>query len=139
MLRIQWRKSGSDAVTASCIASNVALLTLLPYSDASSGDGQLRRRFTVLASPFTPFIAAAHVVATVGHAAISASYAALRVAGSGWVAMPRTAAMGRLLLVPSGMCTSAVSCEVTTCCSCCHADDPLATSSAYRPSSASLI
>ena len=72
-MRIHPRKTGSESCTAACIASNVALLTLFEYSDASSGDSQLRRRFTALASPLMPFIAAAHATATRGHARISAS------------------------------------------------------------------
>ena len=49
--RIHRRKSGRASTTARCIASNVARLTLLANSDASSGDAQRRRRLTVLASP----------------------------------------------------------------------------------------
>ena len=70
---IQRRRSGSAASTAACIASNVARVTLLANSDASIGLSQPRRRLTMLASPFTAFIAAAHVTATVGQARISAS------------------------------------------------------------------
>ena len=55
------------------MASNVGRLTLLANSEASSGLAQPRRRFTTLASPFTPFMAAAQAAATFGHASISAS------------------------------------------------------------------
>jgi hypothetical protein len=58
---------------ADCIASNVALLTLLENSEACSGLSQPLRRLTVLASPFTALSAAAHDTATVGHASSSAS------------------------------------------------------------------
>ena len=91
MHRIHRRKSGSEAATADCIASNVARLTLLPNSDASSGLPQRRRRSTMLASPLIAFIAAEIGVAIVGQAAISASNAALRTAGSGFEPSPRTA------------------------------------------------
>ncbi len=57
--RIHRRKSGSAALTADCIASNVARLTLLANSEASSGLAQRRRRLTMLASPLIAFIAAA--------------------------------------------------------------------------------
>ncbi len=70
---IQRRRSGSDASMAACIASNVARLMLLANSDASIGLFHPRRRFTVFASPFTAFIAAAQVTATFGHARSSAS------------------------------------------------------------------
>ena len=46
---------------------------LLANSDASIGLSQCRRRLTVLASPFTAFIAAAQATATVGQARNSAS------------------------------------------------------------------
>jgi hypothetical protein len=73
LVRIHARKRGSDASMADCIASNVARDTLFAYSDAASGDAQARRRLTMFASPFREFIAAAHAVATFGHASISAS------------------------------------------------------------------
>ena len=80
---------------------NVAALTEFEYSEASIGAFHWRRLFTVFASPLMLFIAAAHATATVGHARISASYAALRTARSLSVASPRTAAMG-IDLVPDG-------------------------------------
>src|SRR4029079_5285838 len=120
------------------MASKVSLLTLLANSEASIGLAQPRRRLTVLASPLTAFIAAAHDTATFGHARISASYAALRTAGSALVASPRTAAIG-IVCSPSGNCTSALSCDVTSECSRSHALDPLVLSSEYKPSSASDI
>jgi hypothetical protein len=45
----------------------------LANSEASSAEAQPRRRFTTLASPLTPFMAAAHTAATFGQACISAS------------------------------------------------------------------
>ena len=47
LVRIQPRKSGSESVIAASIASNVARLTLLANSDASSGSAQARRRLTI--------------------------------------------------------------------------------------------
>ena len=136
--RIQRRKSGSDAEIADCMAVNVALLTEFEYSDASIGAFHCRRLLTVFASPLMLFIAAAHATATVGHARISASYAALRTARSLSVASPRTAAMG-IDFVPVGRFTSIESCDVRSLCKRPHADEPVVPSSAYRPSSASLI
>ena len=71
--RIQRRRSGSAAHTAACIASNVGRLTLLANSEASSGDGQRRRRLSALASPLIAFIAAAIGTSMVGQARSSAS------------------------------------------------------------------
>ena len=134
MVRIQPRKSSSAASIAAFIAVNVARLTLLANSDASSGSRQLRRRLTVTASPLTPLIAAAQGTATVGHAASSASYAARRTRGSASVAMPRSIAIGRISTVPSGSVTAAVSCDVTSACSRPHAPAPVTDSSAYSAS-----
>ncbi len=92
----------------------------------------------MFASPLIEFIAAAHATAIVGHACISASYAALRVAKSLSVASPRTAAIG-MFVVPSGSCTSTVSCEVRSPCKRPHAEEPVVPSSEYKPSSASDI
>ncbi len=96
-MRIQRRRSGNDDVTADCIASNVGRLTLLAKSDASTGELQRRRRFSAIASPLMAFIAAATGTSTVGQARSSASYAARRTTGSGSVASPRTAGIGRTL------------------------------------------
>ena len=49
---------------ADCMAVNVAVLTEFEYSEASSGDFQLRRLLTVFASPLMLFIAAAQATAT---------------------------------------------------------------------------
>ncbi|CAB4821737.1 unannotated protein [freshwater metagenome] len=83
----------------------------------------------VLASPLMAFMAAAHAVATVGQATISASYAALRTATSASVASPRTAGIG-MRFVPDGKYTSAVSCDVMSPCKRPHADEPVVESSA---------
>ncbi len=72
-IRIQRRRSGSEAITADCIASNVAVLTLLANSEAASGESHLRRLLMLLASPLMAFIAAATGTAIRGHAAISVS------------------------------------------------------------------
>ena len=133
-MRIQLRKSGSASVIAASMASNVARLTLLANSEASSGSLQARRRLTITASPLTPFIAAAQLTATVGQAASSASYAARRTAGSASLASPRAIAIGRRR--PP---TSACSCEVTSPCSWVHAADPVVASSAYSASWSSGI
>ena len=82
-MRIQRRRSGSDDVTADCIASNVGRLTLLAKSDASTGELQPRRRFRAIASPLIAFIAAATGTSTFGQARSSASYAARRTDGVG--------------------------------------------------------
>ena len=126
--RIQRRKSGSDACTADCMALNVSRLTLLEYSDASSGCFHLRLRLTTLASPLMLFIAAAHATAIVGQARISASYAALRTFKSESVERPRTAAIG-IVFVPVGRCTSVLSWDVRSPCRRPHAEEPVVPSS----------
>ena len=126
---IQRRRSGSAAATADCIESNVARVTLLANREASRGLSQPRRRLTMLASPFTAFIAAAHATATVGQALISAAYAASRTAGSACVPNPRIAAIG-IVSAPSASSTIAVSCDVTSACIRSHAAEPVMLSSA---------
>jgi hypothetical protein len=70
---IHLRKSGNDARTAACIASNVRRPTAFANSDASSGLAHPRRRLTMLASPLIAFSADAHGADTRGQASISAS------------------------------------------------------------------
>jgi hypothetical protein len=129
LTRIHRRRSGSAATTADCIASNVSRATLLANNEASSGVAHERRRSTAVASPLIEFIAAATATSIVGHAARSASYAALRTAGSASVASPRTAVIGRWR-VPPGAATSAVSWDVRSRCRRRQASDPVVASSA---------
>ena len=67
------RKSGSDATTASVIASSVARSTLFARRFGSRSSANPRRRFSTASSPFAPFSAAASGTDTVSHAASSPS------------------------------------------------------------------
>ena len=99
-----------------------------------------RRRFSTPSSPFAPLSAAASGTATVAHASSSPSYAARRRAASGWVAMPRAMAIGTRSTRPSrSLRISTISCDDTSPCSRCHANDPEGASSPASDSSCSLI
>ena len=131
LARIQRRKSGSASSTAACIASNVARLTLLANSEASSG-----------------LVPAAAAVDDVGLALdrvhrrgarrrrpsarprSSASYAALAHRRIGVGGQPADRRHRQASAVPSGNVTSAVSCDVTSACSRAQAAEPVVASSA---------
>ena len=118
--------AGSDASIADCIASNVGAATRCwRTATRRAGESQPRRRLTMLASPLIAFIAAAHAVATFGHAAISASYAG---APDGRVGVGGEAAHGRHR--QSSRARRAArrrrsSCDVTSRCRRAHADEPV--------------